>query len=97
MVEHLVLIRWKDSTPQTERLRILTELAALRDVVPGIVHYRVGDNFSERSQGYHAAISSTFTDEASLAAYGPHPRHQQIAAQLRTATDSLIVVDFRPL
>lgn len=97
MIEHLVVIRWKDATPQAQRLGILEELAALRDKIQGIVEYRVGENFSERSQGYHAAISSTFADEASLAAYGPHPLHQQVAAQLRDAADSLIVLDFRPL
>ncbi len=97
MIEHLVVIRWKDATPQARRLGILEQLAALRDKLPGIVEYRVGENFSERSQGYHAAITSTFADEASLAAYGSHPLHQQVAGQLKDAADSLIVLDFRPL
>ena len=97
MVEHIVIIRWNDATPQATRQGILEQLAALRDKIPGIVKYSVGENFSGRSQGYHAAITSTFADEASLAAYGPHPLHQQVATQLSSAADSLIVLDFWPL
>ena len=94
MIEHIVLIRWKETTPSAERQRILEELQALKDKILGIVRYHVGHNVSSRSLGYHAAISSTFVDAASLQAYGPHPEHQRVATQLRDASDSILAVDF---
>ena len=97
MVEHIVLIRFKASAERADREQILRELAALPDRIPGIVSYRAGFNTSDRGKGYDAAIRSTFTDQASLDAYGPHPEHQKLARRLGELSDDIVVSDFRPL
>lgn len=97
MLEHLVLIRWKEGVDRQSQDAVLRSLLALRDKIPGIVKYELGHNVSERAQGYHAAIASTFVDAAALAAYGPHPEHQRVSAKLRDLSDSILVVDFAPL
>ena len=96
MVEHVVLIKWREDTPQPEKDRILQELSDLKDKILGIVSYHVGHNFSDRSQGYHAAVTSVFVDRTSLDAYVPHPEHQRIAAQLKVKAENVLVVDFQP-
>ncbi len=97
MIEHVVLIKWKEATSQEVKDRLLHELGELKDKILGIVSYRVGHNFSERSLGYDAAVTSTFVDLPSLQAYGPHPEHQKIAKQLGENSVSILVVDFEPL
>lgn len=97
MIEHLVLIRFKDTTSESEREQILRELLGLKDKIQGIVAYKVGQNVSERSQGFDAAISSTFIDAQSLASYGPHPEHHRVSSRLRELSDNVLVVDFTPL
>lgn len=96
-MEHLVLIRWKPDIADSDKSDVLHKLLALKEVIPGILNYQLGHNVSERSQGFDAAISSTFADAASLAAYGPHPEHQKVAGRLRELADNVLVVDFAPI
>lgn len=97
MIEHLVLIKWKPSTSEANRRRVLSALAALKDRIPGILRYKVGENFSPRSQGFDAAISSTFADLASLQAYQPHPEHQVVATEIASLAENILALDFETM
>ncbi len=97
MVEHIVLITWKEDVTNETRNQILAELLTLKDKILGIVSYHVGHNFSSRSQGFDAAITSTFVDEKSLEAYSVHKEHVAIAQKLRTSTKNILALDFHHL
>lgn len=97
MIDHIVLIQWKEDAPQSEREELLRALLALKHKIPGIVSYRVGENFSARSKGYDAAVTSTFVDRASLDAYFPHPEHQRVVGRLTLAIQNLLTVDFESI
>ncbi len=97
MIEHIVLFKWKESSNKEEIDAILHELSELQHKIPGIVRYQVGHNFSSRSLGYHAGISSTFIDQESLNAYSPHPEHQKVYAKLIENTDSILALDFQDI
>jgi len=97
MIEHLVMIRFKAQTTEDEKNSVLQELLTLKEKIPGIVDYKVGHNVSQRSQGFDAAIASTFADIASLEVYGPHPEHQRVASRLKELSDDIVVIDFQPL
>ncbi len=94
MVEHVVLIAWKEDVPEIERQQILAALLTLKEQILGIVSYHVGHNFSTRSQGFDAAITSTFVDEGSLQAYGSHPAHLAVAERLKAAAKNILALDF---
>ncbi|KYP82029.1 Dabb family protein [Ferroacidibacillus organovorans] len=94
MIEHIVLLAWKEGTPHAEQERLLRELLALKEQIPGIVSVSGGENFSARSQGYHHGFLVTFKDRASLDAYGPHKAHQRVVAQLQPVLQSILVLDF---
>ncbi|KUO97149.1 Dabb family protein [Ferroacidibacillus organovorans] len=94
MIEHVVLLAWKEDTPRTEQERLLRELLALKEKIPGILSVSGGANFSARSQGYHHGFIVTFKDRASLDAYGPHAEHQRVVAQLQPVLQSILVLDF---
>lgn len=97
MVEHIVLIAWKEDVSEDTQQQILTDLLTLKDKILGIVSYHVGHNFSARSQGFDAAITSTFVDEKSLEAYGIHPEHQAIAKILQASSKNILALDFHHL
>ncbi len=94
MIEHVVLFKWKSAVTSEEINDLLRELSELKNKIPGIVSFKTGLNVSERSQGFHAAITSTFVDKASLDAYGPHPEHQKIFAKLVQTTETILAIDF---
>lgn len=95
MVEHVVLIKAKPEATEEQKTRLIAELGALKDKVPGITGLSVGRNFSERSQGFEIGLVVRFVDRASLDAYGPHPAHQEVVQQfLAPVKQDVIVVDY---
>jgi hypothetical protein len=72
---------------------VITEIRKLQGQIPGLVETSVGVNVSPRSQGYELGGVMKFTDQAALAAYGPHPVHQKLLTWLIPLIDP-IEVDF---
>lgn len=97
MIEHIVIIKWKEDTPQKIRDEILNELSHLPSIIPGIASYKVGHNVSSRGQGFGAGITSTFADHKALDAYIIHPEHQKVSAKLQQYSENLIAIDFEAI
>lgn len=90
-VQHIVWIRFKpDASPQRIREH-LDNLASLRDRVPGVVELVIGENFTDRSDGYTHGMIVTFNDRASLESYLPHPEHVKAAAPMKEDADVLVM------
>ena len=95
MIEHILLLRWKDDANQEAIDNALTELRALKDKIPGIVAISFGLNFSERSKGYTHGIVMRFTNRAALDAYYPHPEHQRVVQKLiNPIRADAVIVDY---
>jgi hypothetical protein len=93
MIDHIVLVKFGESTTQEQLEEIVLRFKALRAHLTGIVDLQAGLNFSEKNQGYQIVLSVRFEDRAALEAYGPNPQHQAVAAYIREAgrVDSIIV------
>jgi hypothetical protein len=93
MIDHIVLVKFADSTTQEQLAEVVTRFKALREHLTGIVDLQAGLNFSEKNQGYQVVLSVRFEDRASLEAYGPNPKHQAVAAFIREVgrVDSIVV------
>ncbi len=78
MIEHIVVFKVKDGLTDVEKEDLLSALRSLKDRVPGIVDLLVGENFSERAQGFTHALVARFVDRAALDGYLPHPAHQEV-------------------
>ncbi|MFD0693129.1 Dabb family protein [Paenibacillus sp. GCM10027628] len=93
MIDHIVLVKFSETTTQEQLQEVVTRFKALRSHLTGIVDLQAGLNFSEKNQGYQIILSVRFEDRAALAAYGPNPEHQAVAAYIREVgrVDSLIV------
>lgn len=94
-VEHLVLLKFKPETTPPQRDALLAALRGLPEKVPGIMTFHCGPNFSpSRAQGFDIGIHVQFPSREALAAYGPHPEHQTVLAQITALCADLIAVDF---
>jgi GNAT superfamily N-acetyltransferase len=96
MIEHIVLIHWKDEAPQEQRDAVLREaltIAGIEGVVSVVTRHNLGVAKPERGKGIGDAIIITLVDEAALAAYSPHPIHRAFATQLLDAAGDLTIVD----
>ncbi|MFK7693928.1 Dabb family protein [Paenibacillus sp. HJGM_3] len=92
MIDHIVLVKFAETTTQEQLTEVVTRFRALRPHLKGVVDLQAGINFSEKSQGYQVLLSVRFEDRAALEAYGPNPEHQAVAAFIREVgrVDSII-------
>ncbi|NOV04680.1 Dabb family protein [Paenibacillus planticolens] len=93
MIDHIVLVKFGETTTQEQLQEVVDRFKALRPHLTGIVDIQAGLNFSEKNKGYQVVLSVRFEDRAALEAYGPNPEHQAVAAYIREVgrEDSLIV------
>lgn len=92
-VEHIVWVRFKPGIDDSRIAEHMASLMSLPDRVPGIVSLRLGENFTDRADGYTHGIIITFRDRAGLHTYAAHPEHVPIADALKHDAD-LLAMDF---
>ena len=78
MIEHIVLIRWMETTSEETIDKALVELRQMKDKIPGIIDLTCGANFSARAKRYKHGLVARFKDRAALEAYLAHPEHQRV-------------------
>ncbi|PYI55710.1 Dabb family protein [Paenibacillus flagellatus] len=93
MIDHIVLVKFADTTTQEQLAEVVSRFKALRPHLTGVVDLQAGIDFSGKNQGYQVVLSVRFEDRAALEAYGPNPRHQEVAAFIREVgrLDSIVV------
>jgi hypothetical protein len=95
MVEHVVLFKTTPEATEVQKDRMISELASLKDKIPGIVDLSVGRNFSDRSQGFDIGLVVRFVDRAALDVYIPHPAHRGCVDQfVGPIKQDVIVADY---
>lgn len=94
MVDHLVFFALKDDAPADGVQDLMTSLSALRDDVPGVVDFSVGEDFSGRSGDYTHALFARFDDREGLKTYATHPAHLAVVEKLERLSTGRIVCDY---
>jgi hypothetical protein len=95
MIEHIVLFKWKEDTPDTAIAEVLKALKELKGKIPGIIDLSCGENFSARARGFHHGLVVRFSDRAALEAYTPHPSHQEVVQNLiKPILEDILSVDY---
>lgn len=92
-VEHLVLIETNDGVTDAEVQEVMDGIIALKDKIPGVLEVKIGNNFSDRAPHISHAAVITLTDKDALAAYGPHPAHQDLLKILMPIAKNLTIAD----
>ncbi len=90
MVKHVVLIRVRPDVPAGTIERLFTEIAGLRQKIPGIRDFSWGPYSSPEGlhRGFTHGFVMTFADETSRDAYLPHPEHERVKAQILEVLDN---------
>ena len=93
MYFHMFAFRLKPGVTEQQIDRMLREIKALEEQIPGILETVVGKNDSPRGQGYEIGGAMKFPDKAALEAYNVHPVHQHLLHWLVPLIEA-IEVDF---
>lgn len=91
MLRHIVMFSLKNpaDAPKVKAL-----LDSCKDLVPGMHEFDVGIRTEGLEANADVVLVSTFTDQAALAAYQPHPHHQGVVAQIREMASGRQVIDY---
>jgi heme-degrading monooxygenase HmoA len=93
MIDHIVLVKFGETTREAQLQEVVARFKALRNHLEGLIDIQAGLNFSGKNQGYQVVLTTRFENQAALEAYGPHPEHQAVAAYIREVgrVDSIVV------
>ena len=97
MIEHIVLLKLKPDTSETQIQTLTGELLKIADEIPGIETISAGMNNSPegKNHDYTYGFIVRFTDAAARDAYLPHPVHRRLAGEyLRPIVDDVLVFDY---
>lgn len=99
MIRHIVLLKFRASTTQTQKLMLYGRLQSLCANLEGTTDFRAGPNTSSEgfSQGFADGFTIDFTNETARNAYLTDETHRTIGtdlvAMLENGTDGLMVFD----
>lgn len=82
-VQHMVWIKFHETVTDARKQEHLEGLASLAEKIPGIEHLSVGENFTDRAQGFTHGLIVTLESKSALEIYAPHPEHVAVAGPLR--------------
>lgn len=95
MIEHIVLFKLKAGTDEATRLLFQDELRKLKALIPEIVDLTIGENFSQRSQGFEIGLVVRFRDQEGLDTYQEHPAHQKVVQTIvRPNLADILAIDY---
>jgi hypothetical protein len=95
VVEHIVLFKWKIEATAEQIEQAIDGLRDLKDRIPNVLGLSVGENFSERAQGFTHGLVVRFPDKAALEVYGPHPAHQHVVQTfINPIRENVLALDY---
>lgn len=96
-IEHLVLVKVKDSSAPEDHQSMLASLKELPTKIgPIVVQLTAGRNLSDESQGYTHALIVRLPSEEDLEAYNQHPEHVKVLMnQILPISRNILVADFK--
>ncbi len=95
-VQHMVILKFKASTPQERIDEIFVELAGLQSLIPGMTRF-VGGPYAS-GEGMHKDFTHgflmEFTSSTARDVYLPHLEHERVKAMIIPCIDDVIAFDF---
>ncbi len=89
MILHCVFLRLKSAMTQDEKKALFKSVAALQQVIPGIVDIKYGPNVSPEGLhgGFVDGFAVTFESAEARDAYLVHPEHVAVGERIVSSTD----------
>ena len=92
---HVFAFKWKAGTSEEQQQRAAQQIRAFQGVIPDLLSTHVGQNLSERGDGYTFGGVMHFTDRAAFKAYETHPAHMALLTWLVPLID-VVELDLEP-
>jgi len=95
-VKHIALVKFKESSAQTQIDELFASLLDLSENVDGLEDYVEGLNSSPEglNKGYTHGFVMTFHDAAARDAYLVHPEHEKVKCNFLPLIEDIVVFDF---
>lgn len=89
MILHCVFLRFKSATATSEKQSVYEAVAALKDVIPGIIDVKYGQNVSPEglNGGFLDGFVVTMESTEARDAYLVHPEHVAVGERIISLTD----------
>ncbi|UHS55840.1 Dabb family protein [Agrobacterium vaccinii] len=89
MISHCVFVRFKSAVASSEKQAIYEAIAALKDVIPGIIDVKFGQNVSSEglNGGFLDGFIVTLDSVEARDEYLAHPQHIDVGERLIGLTD----------
>lgn len=94
MLNHVVLIKFKENVPEEKILELEALLEELPNKILEIHSFEFGRDIIHSQRSYDFALVSLFANTESLQRYQDHPDHQPVLKKIRSIGESIIAVDF---
>ncbi len=97
MLIHIVLVKVKKGTSQSQINDLHKNVLELKNKIPGIKSISGGPDTSveSRNKGFNYGFVMEFNDSKALDNYLPHPEHQNtVKKYVRPNTDDVLVFDY---
>lgn len=99
MIRHCVFLDFKDDITDSDKQKLYSQLAALKNIIPGQIadHYGPSASPEGMERGFTDGFIMDFSDAEARDAYLVHPEHQKAGAALADAckdgANSILVFD----
>jgi len=93
MIRHVVMFRRQEDLTDEAVSAAFVDNIHIMSGIEGVSNLDFGPVVASQRHGYTHALVCDITDRAALAAYGPHPLHQQFAAITRPMMAEVMVID----
>lgn len=96
MIRHVLFIQFKAQASEADIATSLANFDAIKSKIDGIESVEWGLNMSPEghNKNYTHCVFMTFSNEAALHHYLPHPEHEVLKAQLGPIMEDIIVLDY---
>ncbi len=94
MLKHIVFVKFKKSTAESDIATLEKGLAGLPPVIAEIKEFQFGRDVVRSERSYDLALIGTFENRDALERYRVHPDHQAVSKKIKEIAESVVVVDF---
>ena len=94
MLKHVVVMKFKPDTSDSDIEDIEKGLASLPARIPEIKRYEFGRDILHTERSYDFALISEFEDQDAMNRYQTHPYHLAVLNKIKVLCENIIAVDF---
>lgn len=94
MLQHYILIKYKDGASDEHIEEFCRKMLALRDVISEIEHLEIGRDILHDARSWDLILIMRFASVEALRTYQQHPEHLKVMAFNQPSVESVASVDF---